>query len=530
MSVQKNLITPCFATVFTLGLAACGSDAPVNGALGGTGDEPAARTVAELFATAVTSMDAAEDAGTDAADALKAATDNRILFGTMAVGGESSVAQMNAQAVLDAKDDVDEALANAKMALQDATTAKGHADALADDYANKATLIAALEEAIVEAKEQIEAIEMIRDGVALEYAVADVTGADADEPMSAADRGQMVAMAIGGALGPMNSADGSGTRVPALVNTAPGAAAMAVMMNDHTGKTWEEIVGSANVKDMRIITRKADETGTEPVRAASFDGMTFASTMAPDVTVRGDFEENGMEIAAFYMGIGGTAFCVGDDCRVDEGDAENARKVTGSWYFTPTSTTDYYLGATTEDDGTVYMQEDLFARFGHWLMVDGAGAATVNTYAGAGANTDFNLTASTLLDESATYEGTAAGMSLHKDVDGDGAPVPGSLESGAFTADVTLTATFGAAPLLGGYINGFEGDAVDPDWRVMLLEGSFAGTELTGGGTTTASGQDGVWSATGYGDDETARPTGIFGGFNAHFTDGHAAGAYATRK
>ena len=26
------------------------------------------------------------------------------------------------------------------------------------------------------------------------------------------------------------------------------------------------------------------------------------------------------------------------------------------------------------------------------------------------------------------------------------------------------------------------------------------------------------------------RPTGIFGGFNAHFTDGHAAGAYATRK
>ena len=27
----------------------------------------------------------------------------------------------------------------------------------------------------------------------------------------------------------------------------------------------------------------------------------------------------------------------------------------------------------------------------------------------------------------------------------------------------------------------------------------------------------------------TQRPTGIFGAFNAHFSDGHAAGAYATR-
>ena len=48
-------------------------------------------------------------------------------------------------------------------------------------------------------------------------------------------------------------------------------------------------------------------------------------------------------------------------------------------------------------------------------------------------------------------------------------------------------------------------------------------------GTTTASGQDGQWSAQGYGE-QMERPVGIFGGFNAHFTDGHAAGAYATRK
>ena len=69
-------------------------------------------------------------------------------------------------------------------------------------------------------------------------------------------------------------------------------------------------------------------------------------------------------------------------------------------------------------------------------------------------------------------------MSLHKDVDGNGAPVPGSLQSGAFTADVTLTATFGMSPTLGGYINGFEGDAVDPDWRVTLVQGAFVAATL----------------------------------------------------
>ena len=515
MSIQKNLITLCFATVFTLGLAACGSDATLDDKKDGEGKLAGDPSVADLFATAVTSMGAAEDAGTDAADALKAATDNRDLVGTIAVGGESSVAQMNAQAVLDAKGDVDEALKNAMMALRDATTAKGHAADLADDDANKATLIAALEEAIVEAEEQIEAIEMIRDGVALKFAVADVTGADEDEPMSAADHGQMVAMAIDGVL--------SGV----IHNDVPPEDGImnAVMMNDHTGKTWEEIVGSANVKDMRI----AGTDGTDPVRAASFDGMTFTSETATE-TASDTFEDNGKEIVdAVYMGIAGTAFCVGDDvCRVEE--EANPRKATGSWYFTPDEPMQYYVVDTaTEVGGTTYMEDTLFARFGHWLTVVEQ-ATVVRTYAMTSGNaTGLDLTTvnETLVDESATYEGTAAGMSFHKEVGGDGAPVPGSLESGAFTADVTLTAKFDATPMLGGYINGFEGEAVDPDWRVTLREGAF--TTATLSGETTASGQDGKWTATGYGE-SGERPTGIFGGFNAHFTDGDAAGAYATRK
>ena len=171
-------------------------------------------------------------------------------------------------------------------------------------------------------------------------------------------------------------------------------------------------------------------------------------------------------------------------------------------------------------------------------MVAENGDVTVNTYAGGGVvaggdvvgtNTgglevttvNTGADATTLTDRSATYTGTAAGMSLHKEVDGDGVAVPGTLQSGAFTADVTLTAKFGTAPTLGGYINGFEGYAVDPGWKVTLVQGAFTGATLEDGTTTTPNGQDGEWSAIGYGT-SGARPTGIFGGFNAHFSDGHA--------
>ena len=37
-------------------------------------------------------------------------------------------------------------------------------------------------------------------------------------------------------------------------------------------------------------------------------------------------------------------------------------------------------------------------------------------------------------------------MSLHKEVDGDGVAVPGTIQSGAFTADVTLTGEFRGHP------------------------------------------------------------------------------------
>ena len=72
------------------------------------------------------------------------------------------------------------------------------------------------------------------------------------------------------------------------------------------------------------------------------------------------------------------------------------------------------------------------------------------------------------MPDSATYNGDAAGMSVHKTTDEDG--VVTSIYSGAFTADAELLLRFGDGDdvTLGGTIDGFEGNAVDDLWTVEL--------------------------------------------------------------
>ena len=84
--------------------------------------------------------------------------------------------------------------------------------------------------------------------------------------------------------------------------------------------------------------------------------------------------------------------------------------------------------------------------------------------------------------------------------------------------------------MLGGTVDNFQGNAVDPLWTVTFERTPVDNTVVVEAGLTVA-----YWPERRvvcdfvrrwYG----ARPIGIFGGFNAHFTDGHAAGAFATRK
>ena len=133
------------------------------------------------------------------------------------------------------------------------------------------------------------------------------------------------------------------------------------------------------------------------------------------------------------------------------------------------------------DDATTYTPDNMFATYGHWLVVvdSTTGEATVNTYAFSGAPTsglafdvDPASTEASLRASTAEYSGSAAGRSVHKTLNSDGKVT--DIQSGRFMADVMLTAKFGANPTLGGTVDKFRGvdnaNAVDPAWTVKLMD------------------------------------------------------------
>ena len=525
MSIHRKLTTVCCAAVLALGLAAC-SSSNNDTQMGNGKPPPPPADLTLLFAAAQDAGDAAMGAGDDATAAEKAAMDNTDEYDTMRVAGDSSVAMKNARAILDAQDDAGQAVMDAQTALVDANQAKMDAEDIDDEHPQKASLDAAIVEAIAAADKALKAATDIHDGDIVNDAVDGVTGGeDADPPGTARSIANKVGMDIAMALLP--NADGGGARLMADEEMAPVEEdevpeALMVMMDDRVGMTWAEIVGDT-VK-MRIAK---DADNTNEVDAASIAGMTLASTR--DVTDAQMKEANGVQVGAAYKGIDGTAFCVGSNCVV-EADADGGRKFTGDWYFTPAMPMQVYL---KNADG-VYGPETLFVSFGHWLTVDEAAGDewTVHTFATSTAATLYTVALSDDLDDSATYNGKAAGMSVYKtdNAAGDGQDI----NSGRFTADVTLNAEFGiatrTAAMIGGTIDGFDGGyAANDEWSVRLVEVELKADGAPSTGKTVTASDDGVWSAAAYGGDAAARPAGVFGTFNAHFLDGHAAGAYATR-
>ena len=497
-------------------------------------------------------------AGTAADDAVEEADDYSMKLDVASVKGDSSVAKANAEKVLQADADVDQAVMNAEAAKADAEAAKTAAEAIPDGTDGKTEVIAALNEAIKAAEAQIAATKAIdtgknaddsvnADGVKLRTAVQRVTGDDEDDVKTPTDKGEEVAMAVGGALLPTvpdtvadaTTHDGTARRVehyatPTALSGATGLPAVEDRTfhdNDSSGMTWAEIVGAANIVMERVGTDNAVRS-LAPISGTAADidtDLTNTGGTAGD----GVYADGFTTAASTYMGIPGDVFCLGGTagCSVDADG-----NLMGGWYFSPTSTSAVYLAATAPATG--YVEDTGFAQWGHWLAVDSTtGDVTVHTYATTGANIgDLNIGVSTATgqDETATYTGSAAGMSVHKTFDSDGEQT--SINSGAFTATASLTARFGTAPMLKGTISGFEGGAhIDSGWSVELQETALNATAgFDAVGVAKGSGQAGDWSTQGYGptpvDGANQRPTGFFGNFEAHFTDGHASGAYVTRK
>ena len=474
------------------------------------------------FETAQNARDDATGAAAAAATALQTATDNMSLITTRASGvaGDSATATANARSVLDAKADADAAVVTAQGAVDSAEAA------LAPDADTTDALTRALNAAIAVANAQLAAAQASANAPALTTAVQAVTGIDEDNPMTPEDHGRMVAEDITAALEPTSDTDGFRAR-GTHGNAAPDATTFpdAVMMDDHQGATWAEIVGAPNIMSMRIAA--SGGSGTELVDATSLAGMAVASTFtdnAPTGPVADGMEYTNTGSGINYMGIPGRAFCVGSECNVD---ADN--NLIGGWYFTPDDVDQWYVGTTDAANVTTYAAETLYAQFGHWLADDGSGNTVVNTYTLTTGNTgSLDLGTANFTDTTATYSGRATGMSSTWTTDEDS--VVTSMASGAFTATVNLKATFDDTPILEGTIDNFAGPAVDSAWSVALESKALDASNANfTDGVTTATGRDGVWTAQGYGV-SAARPTGFFGGFNAHFSDGHAAGAYAARE
>ncbi|MCY3831258.1 MAG: hypothetical protein OXF89_19195 [Rhodospirillaceae bacterium] len=540
MNSRLTLAGICLLAAF--GLAACGGGGGSGGGgVGGTATAPPATTTPTPPSALQTAAELDGRLADVDVDALQmSAIENAGKLNAEAVKGDSAMATANAQAILDADAAIRQAVMDADAVIEQATAAKEAAEDI-EDAAERAAVMRLLDDAIEKAntlktKAEAHIAEAASDDATVNTlgeavaAVTNPTGADpaVDPAKTAADAGEAVAATVLTALAQATVADGS-------------ASIDADAIRDHDyddigALNWEEIMGTMNIAVMDV--RRFASGAISEVKAASVDGRKVSDFVSSTGTAptEGDHAD-GTDFDSTRRGIEGTVFCGGADCKVDADGV-----MTGSWYFTPDSTTELYVAG--EDDA--YVIATLYARYGYWLTYTDGNASGVSTFAVIGHSTtntaNLNLVrgADATADVTASYSGDALGIAVRNKA------------SGEFTADVSLTATFGeTAGKLGGHISKFAGGVADPNWRVMLQEtdlnasasfdnpGVASGTPAAGG---TAAGQ---WTAQGYGptpapgpdgqpgggDDVNQRPTGFFGRFNAYFGDGSSAvaGAYATR-
>ncbi|MDE0280118.1 MAG: hypothetical protein OXN16_03435, partial [Gammaproteobacteria bacterium] len=304
-------------------------------------------------ADAITAAVAARMAGVQAEkDALKYAG----MLTAESVKGDSAMAVMNAQMILDAEMAANQAVMDADDALDAAMMAKTAAEGLPEDDAERAGAIAAAERAIEEAMTEKGAAQAILDknpvdaGTttpttavdSLRDAVAQVKGANKladDYPMMPAAIGKRIAgevmTAIGTATPGTNGAIADATSRDGIMNDAADIGAM----------TWAMIVGEDNI----MMERIGGTNAALPV--ASIAGMAATAvdkTASPVLVSTGTFADGtaygtatgGGTPGTEYKGIPGAVWCLGGE----DGCSVSASGTLGDgWYFTPTSTTDLYV-------------------------------------------------------------------------------------------------------------------------------------------------------------------------------------------
>ncbi len=421
--------------------------------------------------------------------------------------GSSQMASENAMIVLSAR--------NAIMAQQ-RTAAEAVSDAEAIDTSDMSQVdIKRIMELVEDAKEslaEIDKILMAKDSDSGSLAMAEAMvkageSVSASNAMIAQSKANKVAKAIGDAID-ATEADAFASDTHTGTTGAPDGS---IMSAGTVGMTFAEIEGSVSVS----AKGKASDQFDSDASGTDFD---FSS----------DRDATAAATDAWYMGIPGRLVCTTGTCGEEDG------KLTGEWLFTASDSNARY---TRENYGQDYFLVTDAASYGYWLDADNAihlHAATMTAHDAL----DWVRAGTANDDVKATYEGTAGGYSYRTVGKGDDA----MNHSGAFTANVTLTATFkesGNAPGLEGNISSFDGGGgmhVNPSWKVRLANAVqdssqnnfFAGNVENGAAFGDEWAIDGRWSAVAYGpsDDPKKRADGFVGAFDAAFSDGEATGAY----
>ena len=275
----------------------------------------------------------------------------------------------------------------------------------------------------------------------------------------------------------------------------------------------------------------------------------FSATVASELTFDNDDastadKDEADEVAGAYNGAPGTYRCNGSSaCTVTLNAKGEVTAVSQGWIFTPDE------GATSPVPDSDYLH------YGLWVKktTDKDGVTTYNavqTFAGSSIQEFPNGDMSDVMG-SATYQGGAAGVYARKVFDATGVVDPekslGSATAGTFTADISLMAYFGGDDVAANKQYSIEGSASnfalsggeENAWSVNL-KADFGRTDNEFTGTANGGGDEAAWNGTFHGaggdteaaDDGTAKnqPTVVVGEFNAHFSNGHVAGAFGAHK
>ena len=325
-----------------------------------------------------------------------------------------------------------------------------------------------------------------------------------------------------------------GTTVVADTNPADALNVAAAGLTHVKASAFTAPTGTVGTVTLPFQQKVDDDTGTPNVNEA----RTAAEIMGTYEGAMGTYKCNAAAAAACTVTVDGKGVV-------------SAVSNDNDWIFIPAS------GATVDVADADYLH------YGFWLQktTDAKGVVTydeVETFAGSSVAASGSVAD---VEGSASYEGGAAGVYV-KDVYDEMGEV-GSSTSGHFTADVSLTASFGGGSVpaddedhVTGWISDFELSGGETNtWRVYLdgsgvgrpgadatndgIEpsgGTFSGqTRRTDGATAADIGNfsgtfhGDVTSTTVDGETVVPKPSSVVGEFDAVFSNGAVAGAFGAR-